>query len=150
MGPNSIWSCIRIFKSGLIACVQSPIIKFIYRTRANITRGLYIYYPILRPILCFQRGFFRKCCPYVWLVFKSWLWWREYGILRRPQNFAKSPPIIWLAIHRTNNWWRFREILWPSQNIWTLENRYTTALRISHLFRASAIWRVIWSRFSIS
>ena len=41
-------------------------------------------------------------------------------ILRRPQNFAKSPPIISLAVHRTNNWWRFRKILWPSQNIWTL------------------------------
>ena len=40
-------------------------------------------------------------------------------ILRRPQHFAKSPPIIWLALHRTNNWWRFRKILGPSQNIWT-------------------------------
>ena len=28
-------------------------------------------------------------------------------ILRRPQNFVKSSPIIWLAVHRTNNWWRF-------------------------------------------
>ena len=28
--------------------------------------------------------------------------------------------IIWLAVHRTNNWWRFRKVLWPSQNIWTL------------------------------
>ena len=26
----------------------------------------------------------------------------------------------WQYIHRTNNWWRFRKILWPSQNIWTL------------------------------
>ena len=25
-------------------------------------------------------------------------------ILRRPQNFAKYPPIIWLAVERTNNW----------------------------------------------
>ena len=41
-------------------------------------------------------------------------------ILRRPQNFAKSPPVIWLAVHRTNNWWRFCKILRPSQNIWTL------------------------------
>ena len=37
------------------------------------------------------------------------------------QTFVKSPPIIWLAVHRTNNWWRFRKLfLWPSQNIWTL------------------------------
>ena len=44
-------------------------------------------------------------------------------ILRRPQNFEKYSPIIWLAVHRTNNWWRFHKILWPSQNIWTLNNR---------------------------
>ena len=25
-----------------------------------------------------------------------------------------------MAVHRTNNWWRFRKILWPSQNILTL------------------------------
>ena len=41
-------------------------------------------------------------------------------ILRRPQNFAKFQPIIWLAVHRTNYWWRSRKILWPSQNILTL------------------------------
>ena len=29
-----------------------------------------------RPFLCFKGGFFRKFCPYVWLVFKSRLWWR--------------------------------------------------------------------------
>ena len=46
--------------------------------------------------------------------------WSSY-ILRRPQNFAKSPPIIWLALHWTNNSWWFRKILWPSQNIWTLK-----------------------------
>ena len=34
--------------------------------------------------------------------------------------FSKSPPIIWLAVHRTNNWWRSRKILWPSHNIRTL------------------------------
>ena len=26
----------------------------------------------------------------------------------------------------TNNWWRFRKILWPSQNIWTLQNKQKT------------------------
>ena len=41
-------------------------------------------------------------------------------ILRRPQNFAKSSPYFWLALHRTKVRWRFRKILWPSQNIWTL------------------------------
>ena len=42
-------------------------------------------------------------------------------ILRRPKNFAKSPPQICLSLHRTNLRWRFRKFLWPSQNIWTLK-----------------------------
>ena len=33
-----------------------------------------------RPNPCFQRGFFRKFCPYVWIVFKSGLWWCTYDI----------------------------------------------------------------------
>ena len=37
-----------------------------------------------------------------------------------PQNFAKSPPYFWLALHRKNIRWRFCKIFWPSQNIWTL------------------------------
>ena len=45
-----------------------------YPTRAIVTRGLYIFHPIfLRPFLCFQGGFFRNFCPYVWLVFTSGL-----------------------------------------------------------------------------
>ena len=32
-----------------------------------------------RPFLCFYGGFFRKFCPYVWLVLKSGLWWCAYG-----------------------------------------------------------------------
>ena len=35
-------------------------------------------------------------------------------------NFAKSSPYFWLALHRTKVRWRFRKILWPFQNIWTL------------------------------
>ena len=38
-------------------------------------------------------------------------------ILRRPQNFAKHPPIICPMYCQSNNWWRFRKIVWPSQNI---------------------------------
>ena len=36
-------------------------------------------------------------------------------ILRRPQNFAKSP--LWLALRRKKVRFRFRKILWPSQNL---------------------------------
>ena len=41
-------------------------------------------------------------------------------ILRRPQNFAKSSPYFWLHYILSKAWGRFRKILWPSQNIWTL------------------------------
>ena len=44
-------------------------------------------------------------------------------ILRRPQNFAKSSLYFWLELHRTKVRGRFRKILWPSQNIWTLQNQ---------------------------
>ena len=37
------------------------------------------------------------------------------------EKATKSSPIIWLAIHRTNNWWRFRKNLQPSQNVWALQ-----------------------------
>ena len=40
--------------------------------------------------------------------------------MRRPQNFAKSSPCFWLALHRTKVRQRFHKILWPSQNIWIL------------------------------
>ena len=46
-------------------------------TRAIITRGLYIFYPIFEDhFFVFKEFFFRKFCPYVWLVFKSSLYSR--------------------------------------------------------------------------
>ena len=58
-----------------------------YRTRAIITRGLYILNPLFeyQKRFVFQGGFFKKFCLYVWLciqerfVTKSGLWWRVYG-----------------------------------------------------------------------
>ena len=40
--------------------------------------------------------------------------------MRRPQNFEKSSPYFWLQYIQSKVKWRFRNILWPSQNIWTL------------------------------
>ena len=40
--------------------------------------------------------------------------------MRRPPNFLKSPPYFCLQYIQTKVRWRFRKILWPSQNIWTL------------------------------
>ena len=43
-----------------------------YRTRAIITRGLYIFYPIFEDhFFVFKEVFLTKFFPYVWLVFKS-------------------------------------------------------------------------------
>ena len=39
------------------------------------------------------------------------------------KKITKPPPINWLTLHRTNNWWRFCKILWLSQNIWTLQGQ---------------------------
>ena len=41
----------------------------------------------------------------------------KFIYFEKAKNFAKSPLIIWLAVNRTNDWWRFHKILWPSQNI---------------------------------
>ena len=42
-------------------------------------------------------------------------------VLRRSQNFAKSSPYFWLQYIESKEKGRFRKILWPSQNIWTLK-----------------------------
>ena len=54
--------------------------------------------------------------------------------------FRKSPPIIWLAVHRTNNCWRFRKIFWHSQNIWTLTT-YTIFRPISISYSEKGLLR---------
>ena len=53
----------------------------------------------------------------IWFVLNCW---QSSYILRRPQNFAKSPPYFCLQYIQTKVRWRFCKILWPSQNIWTL------------------------------
>ena len=39
--------------------------------------------------------------------------------MRRPQNFAKSPPYFGPMQCQSKVRWRFCKILWPSQNVWT-------------------------------
>ena len=64
-------------------------------------------------------------------------------ILRRPQNFAKSPPCFWLALHRTKVRWKFCKILWPSQNVWTLRKQGLSQNR-SKLAPADISWRTLY------
>ena len=64
--------------------------------------------------------FFPFFSPF-FLVHKSACVDKVLYILRRPQNFAKSSPNFWLQyIIRSKVRWKFRKILGPSQNIWTL------------------------------
>ena len=57
---------------------------------------------------------------------------RLYGILRRPQNFAKSSHYFWLTLHRTKVMWIIRKHLWPSQNVWTLKRKIHYFTMIYH------------------
>ena len=57
-------------------------------------------------------------------------------VLIRPQNFAKSPPYFCLYVLQTKVRWRYRKILWPSQNIQTLQsNNLPNSLNTKHLFQ---------------
>ena len=53
--------------------------------------------------------------------FYSHLFILKFVYLRRPQNFAKSPPDFCLQYIQTKVRWRFCKVLWPSQNIWTFK-----------------------------
>ena len=85
------------------------------RTRCVMTR----FFPLEKTLHIFS--FFRK------RVFKVHIFWDGHKILRNLHQLFD-----WQYISRTNDWWRFRKILWPSQNIWTLffrkKTTYTTLL----------------------
>ena len=77
-----------------------------------------------------------------------WFFLQSSHILRRPQNFAKFPPYFCLQYIQTKGRWRFRKILWPSQNVWTL-------LLFSFEFHFMSVWHshtmyfsMNWSRHS--
>ena len=61
-------------------------------------------------------------------------------ILRRPQNFAKSSPNFWLQYIQSKVRWRFRKILWPSQNIM---NFTLTCNELGINLALKRIWKLI-------
>ena len=70
-----------------------------------------------------------------------------------PQNFAKSSPYFWLTLHRTKVRLRFRKILWPSQNIWTLNNYICILVGVRRFGRYSSFlskFEHYMSRFHVS
>ena len=55
------------------------------------------------------------CIFFFLYICKVHIFWEGHKILRNLHQLFD-----WQYISRTNNWWRFRKILWPAQNIWTL------------------------------
>ena len=52
---------------------------------------------------------------------------------------------------QSNNWWRFRKILWPSQNIWTLSLElpsYAQIQNLSNCLRYKSVSMITISQFS--
>ena len=73
-----------------------------YRTRAIISRGLYTFLPH------FQRPFmYCDLRSYVWLVFKSGLWWRAYGryylFAMQAQRLEASSALFFYKIYNKTN-----------------------------------------------
>ena len=83
-------------------------------------RIVYLLFTFWSPKTFFQGAFFLKFWPLCMVSIQEGFLMLKFIYLRRPQNFEKSPPNFWLALHRTKVRWRFSKILWPSQNIWTL------------------------------
>ena len=86
--------------------------------------------------------------------------------LRRPHNFAKSPPYFCLQYIQSKERWRFLKILWPSQNIWTLvcDIHYRFGQKEGKIFgilllklfwptfrkKCSSEWEKLWKLFEIT
>ena len=64
------------------------------------------------------------------IVCKVHIFWEGH------KNFGKSSPNFWLQFIRSKVRGRFRKIVWPSQNIWTLKVRMQ-------------LQKVFWSNFGI-
>ena len=86
-------------------------------------RIVYLLFTFWSPKTFFQGAFFLKFWPLCMVSIQEGFLMLKFIYLRRPQNFEKSPPNFWLALHRTKVRWRFPKLLWPSQNIWTLPFR---------------------------
>ena len=76
-------------------------------------------------------------------------------VLRRPQNFAKSPPYSWLRYIQSNVSWRSCKIFWPSQNISTLitsiqslgkGDKNINYLERIKVYSCMKMWNILWSQ----
>ena len=78
---------------------------------------------------------------------------KYFDMYSEKANITKSSSYFWLALHRTKVRWRFRKILWPSQNIWTLSKHviisqfsfhqmfcYENSFRVSPTFQVAVYY----------
>ena len=60
------------------------------------------------------------------------------------EKVTKSSPYFWLALHRTKVRWRFRKILWPSQNIWTLSHSFVISIGKLEVYKTQLSILITW------
>ena len=59
--------------------------KYAYRTRAIISRGLYIFYPISKNHFFVFKEVFSKNSVLMYGLYSRAAWWRTYGIIKTIQ-----------------------------------------------------------------
>ena len=70
-------------------------------------------------------------------ILVTWFWSTlvKVHIFWEGNKILRNLPNICPMYCQSNNWWRFRKILWPSQNIWTLPTLHLLCLCFSLSFR---------------
>ena len=69
------------------------------------------------------------------IVYKVHIFWEGHKILRNLHRRFDQ-----YILHRTNLRWRFRKILWPSQNIWTLYTLGVSPSLVSRWHEGYSFW----------
>ena len=87
----------------------------------------FLFQTCLHTIICFTTAIIKRTFDYRKPKINPWLLWSQNSIIK-VHIFWEGHKILqnlhltfdWHYLHRTEVRWRFCKILWPSQNIWTL------------------------------
>ena len=80
----------------------------------------------------FSKSFDNKYINIFWSV--------KFIYSEKTKNFAKFSPYFWLQYTQSKVRGRFRKILWPSQNIWTLTFKIWTKLENMWKSENKVVW----------
>ena len=95
-------------------CVEADI-KFEFRdAKLNTRKSNFL---ISR---AFYKGFFKYINGHISFFFKVHIFWEYHKIFEKIHLYFDWHYILVLLHTKTKIRWRFRKILWPSQNIWTI------------------------------